>query len=124
MVRDKFKNLSVSLLTALYCVAIVAASNHVTYSGSADQSSEFQEKTIAQFAHNQLYQTTQPESVTGNPNNLPVPVFKNVFAGIRTSAITVEKLFCSVLSRYISRSGKIQIQFTKPDIIFPFHYFR
>ena len=121
--KNKIRILSAVVLTAIYCFAVGAVKESLTYSDFQSNSTTSQEQYFSDFSTKLFCLTSQTESSVSNINNLPAPNFKNSINELWTIAKTTEQLFETAFSQYTNISRNFLIQHRKTDIIFPFHYF-
>lgn len=70
-----------------------------------------------------FYSGTKAESTTINFYSLKDPVFKRIFLSVSQVNSDTEQILNTCLAHYTFLHRNIPVEFTKPDISFPFHYF-
>lgn len=70
-----------------------------------------------------FYSTTKAESTTIHFYSLKDPVFKRIFFSVSQVNSDTEQIFNTCLAHYTFLHRNKSVEFTKPDISFPFHYF-
>jgi hypothetical protein len=121
-VKQSNRIYGVVVLTAIYCLTIVA----FTYLPSFDSKiipKTSQQKHFTDFSSKLFVHTSQSKSSKYNCNNIPYPIIKKIFSGQLGISKATDKLIETAFSQYHNISRNFLIQHRKSDIIYPFHYF-
>jgi len=122
-VKKILEYLGLFLLTTVYCLAISFVVRPISVTHSYTSSSSEQTSYISGISASLFCHTTQSESSVQNLNNLPTPVFKNLFSEHWAIVKVTEKLLLSEFLQHTTFSKNLQTYFRNVDIIFPFHNF-
>jgi hypothetical protein len=122
-VKNALKYSGQILLTAVYCLAISFVARPISVTHSYTSTSTEQASYISGISASLFSHTTQSESSAQNLNNLPAPVFKNLFSELWVIVNAAGKLLKSEFLQYTSFSKNFRTFFSNVDIIFPFHNF-
>lgn len=115
--------MGISLLAAIYCIAI----NSVTYShfnaAYGNQQTTEQEQFLATVSNSLFCHTAQSERSVSGFNNIPAAKFESLSHKL-WSLSTLSKPFLEAkFTQYLNSSTRFLIYYRIRDLLFPFHYF-
>lgn len=122
-VKNKFKILSIVVLTAIYCLAIAPVNLAFSHSNYGDKLDFSQEKTLSDLSVKLFYPSSQSESSVSDINNLSGLNLNSSFVAIGVFNRSTEGLMQSLFSQYIRFWENLLLRHKKSNLIFPFHYF-
>lgn len=122
-VKNLFRILGITLLTALYCSTISLDNGISQNFGFINKSDSGKEKKDTTVSINLLYDIYQSESLAEPFYNTPPLTFKNQFNPFFSIERVREQFFANAFTQYISTTRNFLIKNLKANIIFPFHYF-
>lgn len=106
----------------LYCFVLSIYSG-VPVSGGTGASTSTDVRIEASSFSSNLCGHTEQSEILGTSSSLIRPAVKKTFNHFSVFAITATELLFTPCLLYFNFSKRIDIGLSKPDLIFPFHYF-
>jgi len=122
-VKNQIAKIAPVCFLLLYCLIISKNnSNGGTYYFADSKQTNGQIKSSQRFL-DIIFRTEKSESYVGTNRNIPRTTFKNQINHFSAGTLTSGLVLISIPSQYSVRPNQPVINFSKTDIIFPFHYF-
>lgn len=113
----------VTLLTAIYCLAVNTGTYSLINSDYISHQSSDQEQYLAPVSSGLFSHTAPVEKSVNIFHSFSVPDFNNQVDKLWSITQSTRKLLDAEFTQYCQFSVNFLIHFRKSDLIFPFHYF-
>jgi hypothetical protein len=122
-VKNQILKIAPICFMLLYCLIISHNNSNVATFYVADSKQTNGQIKSSQRFSDIIFRTEKSENFVGTNRNIPQTTFKNQINHFSVCILTSGLLLISIPSHYSVRQSQPIINFSKADIIFPFHYF-
>lgn len=118
--KQGLRAICIVVIAAIYCLAAIIAGQNAFLNNADDAS---RHNRLDAFESNSFAHTFQVENSVKSFHNFSPSSLKNLPFSAYSLIQTASLLHAADFVRYLNQSEPLQVNFSKTDIIFPFHYF-